>query len=113
MKKNEFVKAVEDLVQQYINNRDAYGEYAQLTVNPELLTIAIDTSDQFQEDLADADEAIEEAAAAEGDESENATDYQARQDPDYYQLTSLVKRGNDGVVPDMKAIDRVADNYFE
>lgn len=113
MKREEFINAVRDLVARYISEKDSFGEFAHLRVNPALLTVAIDTSDQFQQDIADSDEAIEEAAYAEGDENESATDYQNRQNPDYYLMSRLVRINKETAEPDMKAIDRVAANYFK
>lgn len=113
MKKEEFAKAVRDLTEQYINNESNYGENAQLRVNPALLTVAIDTDAQFLDDIADSDEAIEEAAYVEGDESESAADYDVSQDPEYYRMKSLVKISGGKALPDEKAIEKVVANYFD
>ena len=113
MKKEEFVKAVTDLVEEYIKNQSNYGDNAQLRVNPALLTVAIDTSNQFLEDLADSQEAIEEAAYVEGDESESAADYQVSENPDYYVMTALVKLVNGRLIANHTAIEHVAKEYFK
>lgn len=108
MKKDEFVKAAKAMVEVYLNNPDTFKGDAQLRVNPELLTVDMETEGEFQSDLEDSDEAIEDAAYAQGDETEAASDYQAAQNPDFYPAKTLVKDGK----PDVEVIERLAQNYF-
>lgn len=113
MKREEFVEAVKGLVYVYINNEDMLGKDAQIRVNPVLLTVDIETADQFHQSLADSEEAIENAAYAYGGENEEATDYQASQNPDFYPIRTLLKSvSGQKDEPDTEAIECLADNYF-
>lgn len=113
MKREEFTKAITELVQNYINNFYDYDSNPQLRVNPELLYVEIENGYAYQEDLGLSDEVIENAAYAEGDATESADDFQAKQNYDYYPVKSLLKKtGEHTAEPDVDAINRVADKYF-
>lgn len=113
MKKTEFEEAVSGLVWEYINNEDMMGKNAQIRVNPALLYVDIFTEKEFLEGIADSEEAIEDAAYASGAETEDASDYQASQDPDFYPASTLVTTDADGRrIPDREAIAKLAANYF-
>lgn len=113
MKKEDFINAVTGLVWEYINNRDMVGDNGQIRVNPELLTVDLFTGSEFLQGLADSEEAIEDAASAQGDETESAADYQASQNPEFYPVSSLTHKDADGrIVPDAEAISALTANYF-
>lgn len=112
MKRNEFIKAVTDLVQEYIDNFDRFDSNPQIRVNPELLYVEAIDGNAMLEGIGDSDEAIEDAAYAHGDESMSATDYQAKENPDFYPIKTLLKvSGPHSSVPDPEAIAKLADNY--
>lgn len=112
--RDEFVKAVTDLVQEYIDNFDRFDVDPQIRVNPELLYVDLFDGKERNEDLGDSDEAIEDAAYAQGDETESASDYQATQDPDFYPVKGLLKpTGPHTSEPDKDGIEKIADNYFK
>lgn len=114
MKKDEFKEAVKGLVYVFINNQDMLGKDAHLRVNPELLTIDVVKEQDCLAGLADSEEVIEDAAYAHGAETEDASDYQASQDPDYYPMKTLVMKDAEGQsIPDDRAIEELAKNYFE
>ena len=114
MKKEDFLQAVTGLVWVYINNEDLQGRNAQITVNPELLYVDLITEAEFQDALADSQEVIENAAYAHDAAQYEAADYQAAQNPDFYPAWKLVTLDAEGKkVPDEKAIENVADNYFK
>lgn len=113
MKKEDFVKAVTDLVQNYINNFYDYDSNPQLRVNPELKYVEIENGYAFQEDIEYSDEVIENAAYAEGDATESSDDFQASQNYDYYPVKKLLKHtGEHSAVPNTEAIAEIADKYF-
>ena len=113
MKKNDFIDTVSGLVWVYINNADVMGKNAQIRVTPESLYVDLFTEKQFQQAVEDADEAIENAAIAHGAESEEALDFQASQNPDFYPASSLVTKNAEGrSEPSREAIEKVAANYF-
>lgn len=112
MTKEEFKLTVKHEVEDYIRNWDQFGHNPRLRVNPANLELRIYTASDFARAVEDADEVIENAAIAEGDETEQAGDWQAQQNPDFYPLRSLISAKGEETVPDMSAIDRVARKYF-
>lgn len=113
MKKEEFKETVSGLVWVYINNEELQGRNAQISVNPVSLFVDLLTQDEFLQSLADAQEAIENAAYAHDAAQYEATDFQASQNPDYYPAQTLVMVDAEGKkVPDPAAIEKVAKNYF-
>lgn len=108
-----FVKAVSDLVQEYIDNFDRFDSNPQIRVNPELLYVEAIDGSAMLEGLGDSEEAFEDAAYAHGDETISATDFQEKQDPDFYPIKELLKPvGHNVSVPDMEKIEKIADEYF-
>lgn len=113
MERSEFVKAVTDLVQEYIDNWDRFDSNPQIRVNPELLYVEAIDGSAMLEGIGDSDEAIEDAAYAHGDETMSATDYQNKENPDFYPIKELIlPAGNNISVPDKDKIEKIADNYF-
>ncbi|MCH5237821.1 MAG: hypothetical protein J1E95_08495 [Muribaculaceae bacterium] len=113
MKREVFIKAVADLVQEYIDNFDRFDSNPQIRVNPELLYVEAVDGSAMLEGIGDSEEAIEDAAYAHGDETMSATDYQAKENPDFYPIKELLKpTGERTSVPDVKAIEKIADNYI-
>ena len=93
MKKDEFINHITDLVNDYINYYVGSDEDPQIRVNPAV---------------------VEEAAAADDSAAEDADDYQAAQDPDYYTVRSLVLTDSKGNArADAKAIEALAATYFK
>ena len=108
-----FVKAVADLVQEYIDNWDRFDSNPQIRVNPELLYVEAIDGSAMLEGLGDSEEAFEDAAAAHGDESMSDTDFQEKQDPDFYPIKELIKPLDHNLsVPDNDKIEKIADKYF-
>lgn len=111
--RNTFVKAISDLVQEYIDNWDRFDSIPQIRVNPELLYVEAIDGRAMLEGIGDSEEAFEDAAYAEGDETMSASDYQEKQDPDFYPIKELLKQVDHNVsVPDEEKIEKIADNYF-
>lgn len=101
---DEFKKIVSDNVQLYIDNFDRFDSNPQIRVNPELMRVDIVNGSDFLSGIADSEEAVEDAAAA---------DYQVRQNPDFYPVKKLLYTLPDGkTVPSAKAIDEIAKVYF-
>ncbi len=111
--KNEELKAkILDLVEQYIQSFYDYDSNPQIRINPALDRVMLVNGSDMLTAIADSDEAIENAANADGAETEDATDYQAAQNPDFYPVKKLLLTLKDGkVVPDKAAIDRIAKKY--
>lgn len=111
MTRNDFIKTVTELLNQYIFE-GVEPENIQLRVNPASLTVALVSNEVFLSELADSEEAVEEAAGAERSESKEATDRQVSQNPDFYPVFTLIKKGADGkFVVDQEAVAKLAANY--
>lgn len=108
-----FVKAVTDLVQEYIDNWDRFDANPQIRVNPELLYVEAIDGKAMLEGIGDSEEAFEDAAYAQGDETMSASDFQEKEDPDFYPIKDLIKpAGHNLSVPDLEKIEKIADEYF-
>lgn len=114
MTREDFVKTVITQVQEYIDNFDRFDSDPQLRVNPVLLfTDIINGSDRLN-GIGYSEEAIENDAYAQGDETMSASDYQSSQDPDFYPVKELLKpTGPTTSTPDTAKIEKIADNYFK
>lgn len=113
MDKQEFIETLNNIVSNCIEEYGKLGPDAQLAINPITKYITVDTGDDIQYDIADADEAVETAAGAERPEQEDADDYQTRQNSDFYPLIELIKRDDSGhLIPDREAVERVIMTYF-
>lgn len=114
MTRDEFTAAVTRLVQEYIDNFERFDSDPQIRVNPVTLAVGIVNGSEMFAEIEDSDEAVESAAGAQGDESEADTDYQVRQNPDFYALRQLLRHEEGGkTVPDAYAINSIAANYPE
>lgn len=108
-----FVKAIADLVQEYIDNWDRFDSNPQIRVNPELLYVEAIDGAAMLEGIGDSEEAFEDAAYAEGDETMSASDNQEKEDPDFFPIKELLKPiGSNTSVPDLEKIEKIADQYF-
>lgn len=114
MKREDFTQTVHDLVQEYIDNFDRFDSNPQLRVNPELLFVDIINGRDMLNGIGYSEEVIENAAYAEGDETMSSSDYQAKQDPDFYEVKKLLKpSGPNSSIPDDEAIEKIANTYFK
>lgn len=114
MTKEEFVGRITDLVNNYIEYyTGGKGDNPQIRINPaSLYTTFVADRDQLL-DIGYSDEAIEEAAAADDAAYADAMDNQARQNPDYYPIKSLVITDDSGKQrPDSNAIEAIVNTYF-
>lgn len=114
MTKDDFIKTVTTQVQEYIDNFDRFDNDPQLRVNPELLfTDIVNGSDRLN-GIGYSDEAVEDAAYAQGDETMSSSDYQASQDPDFFPVKELLKPvSSNKSEPDIEKIKIIAANYFK
>lgn len=112
MTKEDFIKILTDRVQEYIESFDIFDSNPQLMINPVSLSVTLVNGSVMLDNIADSDETIEDAAGAEGDASESATDYQAKQNPDFYPVKKLLITMAGKATPDTKAIDAIADTYL-
>lgn len=111
--RTQFVNSVNEVVRNYINNFFDYDGNAMLRVNPELLLVEVENGYAFQDDIEYSDEVVEDAAYAEGDATESNTDYQARQDYDYYEVRTFLTLDKEGHgTVNEEAVNRLADKYF-
>ncbi len=113
MKRKEFTDYVASAVAQYLNNPSAYDGDPQIRVNPENLAIDMVNGSDLLKAIEYSDEAVEDAAGAEGDASESSTDFQSSQNPDFYPVRQLVAIEADGSRRvDHAAVETLADIYF-
>lgn len=103
MDKKEFIDNVKRIVANYADDQFEMPHDPQLRVNPLTLSVSVVTAEEMQNELAYTDEDIEVAAAAQGDAYESADDYEAKQDPDFYPLRTLLRDG---------AVEALAATYF-
>ena len=113
MNKEEFIVSITGQVRKYISLADEYGDNAQIRVNPALLLVDLLSNKEYLQAIEFSEEVIENGAYGEGDETSSADDFQASQDPDFYPVSTLVKKGALGeLLPDADAINALADKYF-
>ena len=112
MTRKEFIDRVNAAVAMYLGDFEAFEPDPHLSVNPVTMFVNVVCGPLMDQDIADADEAIEDAAAAEGDADESATDLQARENPDYYPIVQFltVKPGHP-TVANPQAIEKLAEKY--
>lgn len=112
MTRDEFCNQLAVLITGYIENPRIYGDNPQIRVEPDTRTVSVVNNADFLQEIADNDEAVEEAAAADDDTSEDATDAQVRRNPDFYTLTSYISTHDGKSSVDTRALHRLADEYF-
>lgn len=113
MTREEFKKALEKIVTLYMGDFTRYDGDPQVVVTPATLFVDLVNGRERLTDIADSDEAVEDAAAAESPESEDATDYQARRDQDYYPVKSLLRKNSEGKAEiDEEAVEKIVNVYF-
>ncbi|MDE6443452.1 MAG: hypothetical protein K2K64_03375 [Muribaculaceae bacterium] len=113
MTREDFIKAITHAVTLYVDAPDYFDANPQLRINPATFdVVAINGRDEL-EGIADNVEAIEEETAAQGDETEDATDWQATQNPDFYAMKDYVVKDKDGKLKvNEKAVEELAKTYI-
>lgn len=113
MKREEFVARLTDLVNNYIEYYVGKDDDLQLRINPMSHTLDLVNSHDRLSDIADSEAAIESAAAADDESAEDAADFQVKQNPDFYSISSLIATDKNGKRhADKSAIESVAKLYF-
>lgn len=114
MTRKEFIDALKENVQIYIDNFDRFDSNPQLMINPDTLDIKLVNGSEMLDALADPEEAVEDAAFAEGAETKEASDYQVTRNPDFYAVTKLLKHVSaHNSEPSEAALKKIADVYFK
>lgn len=114
MTQEELITAINHAVTLYTNSPEYFDSNPQLRINPATLDVTIINGNDMMKGIAFSDEAIEEEALVDGDESESATDFQASQDPDFFPVKKYVRIDVHGKnVPDMKMIKKLAETYID
>ena len=112
MKNEDFTTTLVDIVQDFIDNFDRYDSDPQLRVNPQEKRAMVINGRDLYDEVEDSDEAVENAAAAEGAENEEAMDFQARENPDFYPMRTLLTTDKKGrTVPNIIRIEAIAEKY--
>lgn len=97
----------------YIDNFDRFDSNPQLRVNPDTLAVTLVDGRDLAAEMEDSDEAVENAAIAQGMEAQESSDYQVTRNPDFYAVKPLLKALADGgTSPDTGALRAIADVYF-
>lgn len=100
-------------INQYIMGQEFVDSNPQLRINPETSEVILVNGSDFLEEIADNDEAIENAAHAQGRADEEALDNQVAENPDFYAVEKLVVKDESGRMhPDEDAIRQLAESYF-
>ncbi len=114
MTNTKLVSAIGNAVERYIEDYDIYDQDPHIRINPANLNVAIVNGRDMLDEIEDSNEAVEDAAGAQGAASEQSTDFQVTQNPDFYALNRLVIVMDDGhMVPNDDAIKNIAANYPE
>lgn len=113
MTRQEFTKQITDNVQLYIDNFYRFKDNPQIRINPSNLAVTLENGSDLLSEIGESDEALEDAAAAEGAANEDSTDFQVKQNPDFYAVASLVKVNDGNGTPDAEAIERIVTRYFK
>ena len=101
------------LVNEYIDNFDRFDSNPQIRVNPAKLSATLVNGSDMTAEIEDNDEAIEDAAAADGLATEDAADYQVSQNPDFYSVKQFLQVTPSGAtIPNPVAIKNIAKKYF-
>ena len=109
MTRQEFIDRLTDLVSNYIEYYIGPETDMQVRINPLSKAMELDDSSTRLDGIADNDEAVESAAAADSDTTTDAADYQVKQNPDYYSVASLIVENR----PNKEAISKIADIYYK
>lgn len=105
-------ESITRLVNEYIDNFDRFDSNPQIRINPSTLSATLVNGSDMLTALADNDEALEEAAAADGLETEEAADYQTAQNPDFYAVKKLLLSSRAGnTSPNSEAIRKIVSHY--
>ena len=113
MTREEFSALVKKAVELYIGSFEMYDSNPQIKVNPMTLAIQLVNGSEMMTDIEYSDEAVEEAAAANRAETEDATDFQVARNPDFYSVHRLMTKDPAGkAIPSDTAIAEVVDTYF-
>lgn len=113
MTREEFKSALEKLVTLYMGDFTRYDSDPQIVVTPATLFVDLVNGRERLTDIADSEEAVEDAAAADKPETEDATDYQARRDQDYYPVKSLLHKNSEGCAEiNNEAVEKIVNVYF-
>ena len=112
MDSKDFKRVLTDMVQEYIDNFDRFDSNPQLRVNPVTFRVDLVNGSDMMSEIEDSDEAVEDAAASQGMESDDATDYQVKQNPDFYPVKRLLKAEGNTDVPSEAEIDKIVREYF-
>lgn len=111
--REELIKEIENQVRVYIDFADSYDSNPQLRINPESLYVDVVNGADLADDIEDSDEAMENAAIAQGAATKEDTDFQVTLNPDIYAVKTLVKLSPSGKsIPDPLAISRIVEKYY-
>lgn len=113
MTRNKLIDKITSLLDVYVDNIDSFDHNPQLRINPANYDLTIVNGSDMLEEIEDSNEAIEDAASADGAENEDSTDYQVKQNPEFYPVKKLIKEDAEGkFIPDKITISGFASNYF-
>ncbi len=113
MTRDDLIKAITHAVLEYAKAPEFFDANPQLRINPASLEVTAVNGNDYYEEIEDSDEVVENEAAADGAENEEAEDFQAAQNPDFYALKRYVHTDSEGkLTPDEKAIEKLATEYL-
>lgn len=112
MRREEFTKVVDDMLGYYIDNYMDYDSDPQLRVNPASMAVDIINGKSMHNGIEYSDEVIENAAAAHGLDNQDVTDFQARQNSDFYPVRRLVHAVDGKPAIDVAAVRAIVDVYY-
>lgn len=114
MTREELSNAIVHAVTLYTNSPEYFDSDPKIRINPATLDVTVVNGRDALKGIAFSDEAVEEAAAVDGEANEDAADFQTSQDPDFFAVKDYVRVDKEGrTVPDRAAITRLAKTYFD
>lgn len=109
----DFEAVIVSAVNDYIENFDRYDSNPQLAINPMNLSVSLINESEMADAIEDSDEAVENAAIAQGIATQDAADYQVKRNPDFYPVKSFLRPLGDTDVPDKMKIYHLAARYVK
>lgn len=113
MKRDALEKSIRDVVQEYIDYSAELEPNLHVRINPVSFDVALVRESDMLGELGDNDEAVEDAAGAQGAEYETAADFQVSLNPDFYPVSRFIAVSDDDSKQEVNtaAVAEVASNY--
>lgn len=110
--KVSFKNDIINLLHAFVEFGDSTAGNPQVRIDPQTLYVALANGADFIDEIADTEENIENEAAAESNSAEEAADFQAQRDPDFYPVSRFLTLQHGKRIINQEAVDRLVDSYY-